>query len=45
METAQMMDLSKETIERIFMEQMLTVTRDSNKKLRSFERQFTFGVA
>ena len=38
-------DTSKETIERLFMEQMLMVTRESNRKLRSFERQFTLGAA
>ncbi len=39
------MDTSKETIEKLFTEQMMMVTRETNRKLRSFERQFTLGAA
>lgn len=44
MET-QTLDTSKETIERLFNEQMMFLTREANRKLRSFERQFTLGAA
>ena len=38
------MDTSKETIERLFTEQMMRVTQETNRKLRSFDRQFSVGV-
>ena len=38
------MDTSKETIERLFTEQMMMVTRETNRKLRSFDRQFSVGA-
>ncbi len=37
------MDTSHATIEQIFQERMLALTRDATRKLRSFERQFTLG--
>jgi hypothetical protein len=38
------MDTSHETIEQIFQERMIELTRDASRRLRSFERQFTIGA-
>lgn len=38
-------DLSNKTIESLFQQQMIMLTRDANRRLRSFERQFTQGLA
>jgi len=37
------MDLRPKTIEQLFQKQMMAVTRESLKKLRSFDAQFSTG--
>ncbi len=38
------MDLSNKTIEQLFMQQMIRVTKEANRKLRSIDRQFSVGA-